>query len=139
MSIWTTKDLLRVDAVIGRIAFNDWRIWARRDDETVYLQISARETCNVTGEPMHWKSRKWLLSPHMTDGEIVQTAFKAVLTALEHEAREQFTYRGTSIFDPHYDVEKLVALRQTPDALKERPAPVSLVIDNTNHAEAGPR
>ena len=56
----------------------------------------------------------------MVDGEIVQTAFKAVLTALEHEARENFTYRGHSIFDPHWDVEKLVELRAKDGAIKGR-------------------
>jgi hypothetical protein len=77
-------------------------------------------TDNVTGEPMAWKGRKWLLSEHMTDGEIVQTAFLATLTAIEHEIRETFTFRGAAIFDPHYDIQKLVDLRLQPDALKER-------------------
>jgi hypothetical protein len=77
-------------------------------------------TCNVTGQPLGWKGRKWRLSSHMTDGEIVQTAFMAVMAANEHETREKFTYRGVSVFDPHYDIEKLVELRRQPDALKER-------------------
>lgn len=77
---------------------------------------------NVTLAPLAWKGRKWLLSEHMTDGEIVQTAFLATMTAMEHEARERFTYKGQSVFDPHYDIEKLVELRSRPDALKERDA-----------------
>lgn len=88
-----------------------------------YLQIAETEgTDNVTGEPMSWRGRKWLISEHMTDGEIVQTVFKAVMTAMEHEAREQFKYRGQPILDPHYDIEKLVALRSRTDALGERKA-----------------
>lgn len=89
----------------------------------LYLQIAATTPCNVTGEPLHWKGRKWRLSRHMTKSEVVQTAFKAVLTAIEHEAREQFTYRGQSIFDPHYDVDLLVDLRRREDCLDEREAP----------------
>lgn len=88
-----------------------------------YLCVSCDNgICNVTGQPLSWEGRKWPISEYMTDGEIVQTAFKALLTALEHEAREKFTYRGVSVFDPHYDIEKLVALRLQPDALKERDA-----------------
>lgn len=88
-----------------------------------YLQVTCVEgTCNVTGKPMGWQGRKWRLSPHMTDGEVVQTAFMAVMAANEHETREKFTYRGVSVFDPHYDIEKLVELRKQPDALKERDA-----------------
>lgn len=64
-----------------------------------------------TGAPLPWRGRKWLISEHMTDGEIVQTVFKATMTAAEHELREGFKYRGQPIFDPHYDLEKLVELR----------------------------
>lgn len=78
--------------------------------------------CNVTGEPMSWNGRKWRLSQHMTDSEIVQTMLKAVLTAQEHEAREGFLYRGKAIFDPHYDVDLLWELRARDDALSEREA-----------------
>lgn len=79
-------------------------------------------TDNVSGAPLAWKGRKWLLSKHMTDGEIVQTTFLALMTAIEHEAREQFFYKGEAVFDPHYDIEKLVELHRRPDALKEREA-----------------
>lgn len=86
-----------------------------------YLQIECDGRCNTTGAPMAWKSRKWTLSRHMTVSEIVQTAFKAVLTAVEHEAREQFTYRGAAIFGPHFSVDRLVALAQDPNAQDVRP------------------
>lgn len=44
----------------------------------------------------------------MCKNEIVTTAFKAVMTAMEHEVRENFRYRGASIFNPHMDPDKLV-------------------------------
>jgi hypothetical protein len=56
-------------------------------------------------EPQH--TRKWLLSQHMTDSEIVQTAFKCFLTSMEHRAREYFRYRGKRIFGPHFDSDAL--------------------------------
>ena len=77
-----------------------------------YLQVSCTDgECNTTGGAFPWMGRKWRLSQYMTHSEVVQTAFLAVLTTLEHEARERFTYRGRTIFDPHYDVEKLWSLR----------------------------
>ncbi|MBD9542237.1 hypothetical protein IB276_22595 [Ensifer sp. ENS04] len=63
---------------------------------------------NVTGEPLVWHGRKWMLSPHKKDNEIVTTVFKALMTALEHEAREQFFYKGVAILNPHFDLEKMV-------------------------------
>lgn len=76
--------------------------------------------CNVTGKPMPWWGRKWYISPHMTDGEIVQTVFKALMTAVEHETREQFLFKGVAIFDPHIDLDKLVQLHGQPGALVTR-------------------
>lgn len=117
--------LLRVDLPFGWT----FRLSERGDRRTpdvppvYYLQVTdPNPTCNVTGETIGepWRSRKWLLSEHMTDGEIVQTLFKATMTAVEHEVRELFLYRGQAVFDPHYDIEKLVELRAQPDALKER-------------------
>jgi hypothetical protein len=107
--------------VLRNISYPGYDIQIRWDRDRPYLRIECVEgTCNVTGLPMVWFGRKWQLSPHMTDGEIVQTAFMAVMAANEHETREKFTYRGVSVFDPHYDIEKLVELRKQPDALKER-------------------
>lgn len=118
-------DWKRYEEVLSRCVF--WPTWRYRVEREPHgtipmhnLVIEADEVDNVTGGRTTWRSRKWRLSPHMTDGEIVQTAFLATLTALEHETREQFKYRGVAVFDPHYDIEKLVALRSQPDAIKER-------------------
>jgi hypothetical protein len=58
----------------------------------------------------------------MTRSELVQTAFKAVLTSIEHEAREQFTYKGARVFGPHFDIEALVSACRASqlDVRKER-------------------
>jgi hypothetical protein len=80
-------------------------IWLRVNDPT--------GTCNVNSEPAPWNGRKWRLSPHMTNGEIVQTAFKAVMTALEHEARETFKYRDAAVLGPHFDIDKWVEFLHT--------------------------
>lgn len=76
-----------------------------------YLQASFMAPCAVEGGGLLLqRTRKWQLSAHMTPSELVQTALKCVLTSLEHEAREHFTYRGAAIFGPHFDVEQLVLL-----------------------------
>lgn len=110
----------RFHRCLAKCEYPTFRFVVAEAKGSFFLQIECDDKCNVTGADMKWKSRKWLLSVHMTDGEIVQTAFKAVLTALEHEAREKFTYRGVTVFDPHYDIEALVELRQNPTSMKER-------------------
>lgn len=79
------------------------------------LRVTCKEgKCNVTGQPHSWNGRWWRLSQHMTDSEIVWTCWKAVLTALEHEAREQFTFKGVPIADSHVDVHKLADFMAQP-------------------------
>jgi len=59
----------------------------------------------VNGKEQH--GRKWLISEHAVISEVVQTAFKALLTAAEHELRESFFYHGRPVFGPHFDVNEL--------------------------------
>ena len=110
----------KIKDILAAISFNDWSICVRGDDANMYLQVQVYGKCNVSGKAFQWGGRKWRLSKFMTKSEIVTTAFKAVLTATEHETREQFKYKGVSIFDPHYDVEQLVALRIKDACLDER-------------------
>ena len=83
-----------------------------QDEGATYLQATFDAPCTTAGDVQPQKTRKWMLSPHMTRSEIVQTTFKCVLTAVEHEARENFRYRGQTIYGPHFDVEALVAHRK---------------------------
>lgn len=106
--------VMKIQDVLDFITFSHWDYKVYLDDNSrPYLQIICNGFCNISGKPLHWNSRKWFLSFHMTKSEIVQTALKATLTAMEHEIREQFLYRGRSIFDPHYDIDKLWELRGT--------------------------
>jgi len=109
-------ELIRFNRILKDVRFNDWEIIVRLDRHRAYLQVRAEEPCSVTGDMHRWSSRKWFLSPHMTESEVVQTAFLAVMTAVEHETREAFTYAGHAIFSPHYDIHKLVALHESGDA-----------------------
>ncbi len=75
-----------------------------------YLQVGrwVYDVDDPKKEPELHRGRKWLLSYHMTPGEVVQTVLKACLTFDEHEIREGFRYKGERIFGPHLDVDKLV-------------------------------
>ncbi len=77
-----------------------------------YLQavFIAQDNTDSMGLLNEHRTRKWLLSQHMTDSELVQTAFKCVMASIEHEAREQFTYKKARVFGPHFLVDDLVGL-----------------------------
>lgn len=106
------KTFIELAGLVTKCDHPVFRFMVRRHPGTQrpYLQIRCLGTCNTTGEPLDWAGRKWGLSYHMTDSEVVQTCFKAVLTALEHEAREQFRFDGAAVMNPHYDIYALKRL-----------------------------
>ncbi len=80
-------------------------------DGILYLQIEAEGH----GETI-WRGRKWRLSPYMTEGEVVRTAFLAALAFVEHELREGFRYEGAAVFGPHIPIRALIdAAREPPE------------------------
>lgn len=116
--------IFRLRAALDRCQFGDWKFKLKSAPAgVIFLQIEFNAPCTTTGESESWKSRKWQLSEHMTDSEVVQTAFKAVLTAQEHEAREKFKYRGRAIFGPHFNVDRLWELAGRDDAQQVRKPP----------------
>lgn len=80
-------------------------------DPRPYLQWSFMAPDYTDGDkPTAWKSRKWYLSPFMTESEVVQTALAAALMAEEHEAREAFAYKGKRLFNPHISIEAMLSV-----------------------------
>ena len=113
-------NLETITQVVGECSFGALAFVVKLDGQRPYLQIAADIRDAVTGQPKAWTGRKWFLSYHMTHSELVQTVFKAVMTFVEHEAREMFTFQGVAVFDPHYDIYKLVELRRLSAALDQR-------------------
>lgn len=114
----------KLKAVVDAIGLPQWSLVCGYEAGLPYLRVFADAgVCNVTGRPLSWFGRKWRLSDQMTDGEIVQTAWAAYQMAAEHEARERFTYKGVTVFDPHYDIDALVAFRSSPGSTGGREDP----------------
>lgn len=89
------------------LRFRDWTFQFDVEKGRPRLRATFEAPCAITGESATQNGRWWPLSLHMTRSEVVATALKAVLTAVEHEAREDFLYRGEAVFGPHYDVDEL--------------------------------
>lgn len=108
-----TMDFMR--RIIAAVRYKDWQCMLNEDiDGKPYLQWGWHAACAVTGENKWWTSRKHMLSVHMLEGEVVQTAFYAALQAEEHECREQFRYGADRPFQPHVHFDALRwASRQT--------------------------
>lgn len=99
-------------AIVTECSFPGLRFNLVTKGGAIFLQLECPDgVCTVTGTARPWKGRKWYISPHSTRSEVVQTAFKAVVTALEHEAREAFRFRDVAVLDPHIDLDNLVVVK----------------------------
>ncbi len=100
-------DTVTIYRVFRDIKFDDWVLaladFPLRDGWLISLHFNAVDD----GRMQLQSTRKWYVSPHSTESELVQTIFKAIITAFEHEVREKFLYRGKPIFGPHFDVNEL--------------------------------
>lgn len=98
----------KIREVVKRCAFQEYIFDVHLDGRgEIFLQASYMEADTVTGVIESQLTRRWFISPHMTDSEIVRTAFKCIITSMEHRTREWFTYKGRAIFGPHFDVDVL--------------------------------
>lgn len=123
--------MIREDAQcwLANVKFMDYTLNVRESHGEVFLQAVYNELDTYTGKPEWQFTRKWLLSPYMTESEIVQTAFKCCLTSMEHRTREAFKYHGARIFGPHFDVNDLVRLCRDRENAGGRLDPQQLVRD----------
>jgi hypothetical protein len=100
----------RVTELLQNVRFPGYVFLVDEGHGGTFLQGTYYDADVHTGFIARQTTRKWPMSPHMTDSEVVQTAFKCVLTSREHDTRERFTYKWQRIFSPHFDVEDLVRL-----------------------------
>lgn len=112
-----------VEAILSNISYPGAKFVLRTHSINPYLQVEFDGCCNLSGVPITWRGRKWGLSFYMTKSEIVQTAFLAVLTAIEHETREKFLFKDRAVFGPHFDIERLVTLAGDPNCQDVRVEP----------------
>jgi hypothetical protein len=82
----------RVERMLARISYAGHRWKTGLMEHGAYLQIVYDEADADGGaEPVEQHGRKWYVSPHATDGAILQTVLKAALTSAEHRVREHFS------------------------------------------------
>ncbi len=107
--------LADVQAVLADVQFeaHDFLVEPAEDGFQVRLRCEVEDV--RTGLRRAQEGRRWYIGARASTSEIVQTAFKAVITWQEHETREHFRYRGAQVFGPHHDVDRLVDLWRSRD------------------------
>lgn len=108
-AVMIMQTLESLQTIANKMKFKDWifRI-GDKTGSTPFLQIQFWDNDIQTGEPALQNCRKWQLSYHMVNSEIIRTARKALHAAMEHEIDEQFSFDGVMLFHPHHDLEAMV-------------------------------
>lgn len=99
-----------LSAIVCKIAYKNWEFRIHEKGSGFLIQAAWAAPDLKTGKMMIQKGRKWYVSPHACEGEIVRTAYKIIEAAELHEMQEQFKYCGQKIFDPHLHPEDLALL-----------------------------
>jgi len=98
-------NLVRLMTVASRIQYKGVEFVIENREHGLCLRVNCPDGVDSkTGEKYPWLGRPWPISLNTTNGDLVQTAFKALLTAAEHELREGFTFQGETVCDPHRDM-----------------------------------
>jgi hypothetical protein len=105
-----TEHVARFASLLKLVHFQNYRFIVHLHKETIQLYAEYEDIDVDTDELETMRTRRWNLTPQMTDSEVIQTAFKLVMTSMEHRAREGFLYKDARVFGPHFDVNDLVLL-----------------------------
>lgn len=106
-SLENTLTISRVRRTIASINSNHLSIQVEEIPGGFHLWLAGVEEDTYSGLPTMQEGRRWFISHHCTESDVVRTAFKAVATWAEHEAREAFKYQGVRVFSPHLDLDRM--------------------------------
>lgn len=123
------KDKAEVEAIVGRVRYEEKRFRVGVMGDGFFVQIEYDEPDIRTNEMALQRGRKWYVSSYATESEIVQTCLAAVLASAEHQAREHFGYvpagekRPRAIFSPHFATDALYSICGKADSYDARDDP----------------
>lgn len=107
--------------LVGKITISNllytsprWRVLTKGDGFLLQFVYDEPDTEDPDGPLTPQHCRKWYISPHSTATEVVRTAYKAVLTSLEHRLGEHFRFQGQQIYSPHTSLEGMLAAVSVP-------------------------
>lgn len=96
--------------IVARIEFLDRKFEVMPKGDGFLLQLSYTEPDIHTGAPALQKARKWYISSHATETEIVETAYAACVRSMQHVVSEHFLYRRRRVYSPHFDIQGRIDL-----------------------------
>lgn len=97
----------QVANVLSRIRCRNYRFVTSQTASERFLHVECLTKDENSGLQCTLQGRRWILEADYSVGDIVRTAFKAIMTWEEHELRECFYFDNARVFDPHFPVKLL--------------------------------
>lgn len=98
------------EKLVGRCKFPGYEFNVVEENGVCHVQVTYLEPDVMTGVTETQRGRMWRLEKNSEPIQVVQTAFKALLTSLEHRARENFTVDDFAVLEPHHDLDVLLEI-----------------------------
>lgn len=97
---------LEVELILCGVKFMDrtFRLLDKGDGWLLQMQYMEADVLKPESDPELQSTRKWYISPFMTESEVVETAWACVQRSMLHVASEHFTYLGKRVYSQHFDV-----------------------------------
>jgi hypothetical protein len=78
----------------------------------IFIQITygCTDSKGSSSRSKIYKGRKWYLSDHMIEDEVIKTAYLAFEVCVKHEILEGFKVAGQPLFNPHLDYKELLKI-----------------------------
>lgn len=104
------QTLNSIKKLVSDVEYGGWEfvVTEKGDGFLIQIQFISSDSDNP-GVLELQKCRKWYVSPHSCDAEVIRTCFIAVKQAEEHELCERFRFKGKQIYNPHIDPVQLAA------------------------------
>ena len=95
-----------LEAVAETVYFRDWepKLQEKGDGFLFFWEIPVGAK--------KWNTRKWYISTHSCESEIIQTMLAAALAGVEHEGREDFKVNGKVLYGPHINHRALAVVAE---------------------------
>lgn len=101
-----------VTTIISNVTFMDRKfiLHNKGDGFLVQMEYMEEDVDNPDAGLCVQKTRKWYISPFMTESEIVETCWAMVCRSALHIAGEHFEYKGARVYSPHFDINARIEL-----------------------------
>lgn len=99
------QTLQTIHDILSEVKYKDWQFVVDRKGDGFLIQVQFMgEDTDGSGKLELQKCRKWFVSQHSCDSEVVRSCFLAIRQAEEHELCERFHYKGHQVYNPHLDM-----------------------------------